>query len=219
VEQAKLRQEQLKLAPKVILTDQFSKYNTIAGVYTLTTDHQLICGITVCDAKTFEILDKKYATAEPKFPYIPGFLSYRESPVILDAFSKLRVEPDLLILKGNGTLHPRRLGVASHIGLLLDKPTIGIAKKLLCGTKREGTVYIDKDAVAKEVKIKEAGNPVLVSPGHMVSLKTSVEIIKECKKEPYKLPLPLALAHKYANKVKKRLQSPEEAEVSNSSVD
>lgn len=212
MEQAKLRQEQLKLAQKVVLTDQFSKYDTIAGVYTLTTDHKLICGITVCDARTFEILDKKYATAEPRFPYIPGYLSYRESPVILDAYNKLKVQPDVLILKGNGILHPRKFGIASHVGLLINKPTIGIAKKLLCGTARGGTIYMEKDAVGKEVKVKEAGNPVVVSPGHMISLKTSVEIIKRCRQEPYKLPLPLALAHKYANKVKKRLQSPQEAE-------
>jgi deoxyribonuclease V len=92
-----------------------------------------------------------------------------------------------------------------------------VAKKLLCGNAREGTIYLDKDALGKEVKMKDTGNPVLISPGHMISLKTAVEVAKSCKQEPYKLPLPLALAHKYANKVKKMLLR--EAESTNSSED
>lgn len=163
----------------------------------------------VLDVKSLQPVEKKYAVLEAKFPYIPGFLSYRESPVIVEAYNRLKIKPDILIIRGNGILHPRRIGLASHVGLLLNKPTIGIAKKLLCGTVREDSVYLDKDIIGKLVRIKKIGNPVIVSPGHLITVKTSVEIVKKFAKEPYKMPLPLALAHKYANRIKKQIMQKE----------
>ena len=207
----KLKEEQIKLAKKIVIKDEFSSYNTVAGVDQVTLDSKrIISAIVVLDAKTHEVVEKKYAILETNFPYISGFLSYRESPAILEAYNKLRTKPDILILSGNGILHPRRIGLSSHVGLLINKPTIGIAKSLLCGSMREGTVYMDKDVVGKEIRIKETSNPLIVSPGHMISLKTSLEVVKKLAKEPYKMPLPLALAHKYANKVKKREQAQSE---------
>ncbi|MFH0978143.1 MAG: endonuclease V [Candidatus Woesearchaeota archaeon] len=203
----KLKEEQKKLALKIILKDEFEGYSTIAGVDQLAMGNQIICGIVVIDAKTMAIVEKKYAVLETKIPYVAGFLAYRESPAIIEAYNKLNNKPDILIVKGNGILHPRRIGLASHIGLLLNKPTIGVAKKPLYGIVRGDSIYIDKEAVGKKVKIKETGNPVVVSPGHLISLKTSIEIVKKFAEEPYKVPLPLALAHKYANKVKQKLEA------------
>jgi deoxyribonuclease V len=208
----KLKEEQLRLAKKVITKDEFSSYETIAGADQLSLDNNtIISAIVVLDAKTLEVVEKKYAVLESRFPYIPGFLSYRESPAIVEAYNKLRTKPDILVIKGNGILHPRRMGLASHVGLLLNKPTIGIAKTMLCGTMRDGTVYMDKDVLGKQVRLKETSNPLFVSPGHMISLKTSVEIVKKCAREPYKVPLPLALAHKYANKIKKKAKEGEKS--------
>jgi len=202
----KLKEEQLKLSQKIVLKDEFEAVNTIAGVDVVNSDKNIIATVVVCNAKTMEQIERKYSSMEAKFPYITGFQSYRESPPIIDAFSKLRNKPDILIVEGDGALHPRRIGLAAHLGLLLNRPTIGVTKKVSFGELKEDTVYIDLEACGKLVKIKEKGNPVVVSPGHMISLKTSIEIVKKCAREPYKVPMPLALAHKYANKIKKNLE-------------
>ncbi|MFH1511664.1 MAG: endonuclease V, partial [Candidatus Woesearchaeota archaeon] len=151
----------------------------MAGIDRVASENKIVCAIVIIHSKTKEILEQKYSISEATFPYIPGFLSYRESPIILETYEKITTKPDLIMIRGNGILHPRKFGIACHIGLLLNKPTIGIADSLLCGSIRDDTVYIEKEAVAKQVKLKDKSNPVIVSPGHMISLKTSVEMAKK----------------------------------------
>ena len=199
----KLEEEQIKLAKKVIVKDIFEKTERIAGVDQAFADGDVISGIVVCSYKDLKLIEKKYAVVKAKFPYLSGFLSYRESPAIIEAFNQLENKPDILIVDGNGILHPRRIGMASHLGILLDIPTIGVAKRLIAGEVREGTVYIEKEARGYELATREHSKPLYVSPGYKVSLKTSLEIVKKCIKFPHKLPEPLYLAHRYADKIKK----------------
>jgi len=126
----------------------------------------------------------------------------RESPAAVEAFNKLENKPDILIVDAHGIAHPRFFGMASHIGLLLDIPTIGIAKKLMVGKKQDNKIVFNNKIIAQEVKTKEYSKPLYVSIGHKVSLKTAVEIVNKCIKLPHKLPEPLHLAHKYANKIR-----------------
>lgn len=205
MDQAKMKDEQKKLAAKVLLSNSFDKIQIIAGFDQIASEDKIISTIVLIDAKDHEVIEKKYSVTKAEMPYVPGLLSYREAPAISATYQKLENEPDLLMIKGNGILHPRKFGLASHIGLLFNKPAIGVAKKLLCGRKEGDTVYLGKDAVGKEVQIKKKSNPVYVSPGHMITLSKAVEIVKKFSKEPYKMPYPIALAHKYSVKIKKRM--------------
>lgn len=200
----KLREEQIKLAGKVVLSNGFDKIKLIAGCDQSSSEDKIISTICIFDFKTQELIEKKHSIINAEMPYIPGLLSYREAPAISETYQQLENEPDLLLIKGNGILHPRKFGIASHMGLLLNKPTIGIAKKLLCGKKEGDTVYLGKDAVGKEVVIKKKANAVYVSPGHMITLAKAIEITKGMAKDPYKLPYPIAIAHKYSAKVKRK---------------
>ena len=200
-----LKREQIELAKKIITTDQFDKVETIAGVDVAAYEDELISAIIVCDAKNMKILEEKYAVEKAPLPYIPGYLAYREMPIAIKAFHRLETKPDVVVFDGNGILHPRRIGIASHFGLLTDTPTIGVAKKLLCGNLKDGKIEVDKEIRAIELKTRDVSKPIIVSPGHKISLQTAVRIIQDTLKG-HKLPEPLYLAHKYANKVKKNLR-------------
>jgi len=203
----KLKEEQIKLAKKVIIKDEFDKIEKIAGVDQTFLHDDIISGIVVCNYKDLKPIEKKHAVVKAKFPYISGCLCYRESPAIIESFNKLENKPDILMVDGNGILHPRRIGMASHVGILLDIPTIGVTKRLIAGEIKEKTIYMEKEARGYELITREYSRPIYTSPGYKVSLKTSLEIAKKCLKPPHKLPEPLHLAHRYANKVKENLEN------------
>ncbi|MBI3035562.1 endonuclease V [Candidatus Woesearchaeota archaeon] len=198
----RLKEEQLKLAKKVVLKDSFDKLQLIAGADAAYNQDDIIAAIAVCDNATMECKERAFAVMKAKIPYKPGFLAYREGPAISDAYAKLQNKPDVVIFDGNGILHPRRIGLASHIGVLLDIPSIGIAKQLLAGEVKENKVYVEKEARGELIATREHSKPIYVSPGHRISLKTSVDIVKNCIRFPHKLPEPLHLAHKYANEIR-----------------
>lgn len=208
---SKLKKDQLNLARKVVLKDTLGsveRIERIAAADQAYLDSNTIIGVIfVLDCKSMEVIDKKYTIQKCSLKYIPGFLSYREGPSIIETYIKLKEDFDLLIIEGNGILHPRRIGIASHIGININKPTIGVAKSLLCGEVRGGTVYIDKDAVGKIFKPFEHTKELYVSPGHLISLQKSYEVARSLIRKPYKLPYPLAIANKYAKKLKKRLKA------------
>jgi deoxyribonuclease V len=140
------------------------------------------------------------------FPYIPGLLSFRESPVILAAYGKLRSKPDLILVDGQGIAHPRRFGIASHLGVLLDVPTIGCAKSMLCGThdvlgpEAGSTAGIEHEGeiIGMALRTKANVRPVYVSIGHKVDLAAAVSWVSKCY-WGYRLPEPTRLAHQAAS--------------------
>jgi len=205
VDFSKLKEEQLKLAKKVVTKDSFEKLESIAGVDCAYNHDYIISAIVVCDYKTMEVKEKVFAVAKAKIPYLAGFLAYREGPAISEAYAKLQQKPDIVIFDGNGILHPRRIGLASQMGILLDINSIGVAKQLLVGEVKGNKVYVDKEARAKLIVTREHSKPIYVSPGHKISLKTSVEIVTKCIKFPHKLPEPLHLAHRYSNEIRDRI--------------
>ena len=205
----KLKEEQLKLAKKVIIKDSFEKLELIGGVDCAYNQYEVIAAIVVCDYKTMEVKEKTFAVVKAKVPYMSGFLAYREGPAISEAHAKLQLKPDVMIFDGNGILHPRRIGLASHIGVLLDQASIGTAKNLMVGEVKGNVVYVDKEARAELLVTREHSKPVYVSPGHKISLKTSVEIVKNCMIFPHKLPEPLHLAHKFANETREKISKGE----------
>jgi len=203
VEKTQLIIEQLKLADKVITSDSVKKIKTIAGAEQAFIGEKVISAVVVCDYKDFKIIEKKDAIVDAKLNYISGFLFYREGPAVIEAFNRLEQKPDVLIVNANGILHPRRLGMASHLGILLDVPTIGVVKRLTMGELKENTIYVDKEARGYKISTRKHANPIYVSPGHKISLKTSKEIVKQCIKYPHKFPEPLHLARKHVNKIRK----------------
>jgi len=202
----KLKEEQLKLAKKVIVRDSFDKLELVGGADCAFSSENVVAAIVVCDYKTMDVREKAFAVAKANMPYIAGFLAYREGAAISEAYSKLQQKPDVMIFGGNGILHPRRFGLASHMGVAFDIASIGIAKQLLVGEEKGNVVYIDKEARAAAVVTREKSKPVYISLGHKISLKTSAEIVKKCMKFPHKLPEPLHLAHKYVNEVRDKIE-------------
>lgn len=201
----KLKEEQLNLSKKVILKDSFDKLELIGGVDQAYNKDYIISAIVICNYNAMEVKEKVFAVLKIKVPYTPGFLAYREGPAISESYAKLKNKPDIIIFDGNGILHPRRCGLASHMGILLDQVSIGIAKQLLVGKLKGNIVYFDKEARGELVFTREHSKPVYVSPGHKITLKTSIEIVKNCLRFPHKLPEPLHLAHRYANELMEKI--------------
>ena len=201
----KLKEEQLNLAKKIVIKDAFEKLELIGGVDQAYNQNDVISAIVICDYATMEVKEKVFAVAKAKVPYLQGFLSYREGPAISEAYAKLGNKPDVMIFDGNGILHPRRCGLASHIGVLLDQASIGIAKELLVGEIKDNKVYVDKELRGELFVAKEHSKPIYISPGHKITLRTSIEIVKKCLKFPHKLPEPLHLAHRYANEIREKI--------------
>ena len=201
-----LEEEQIKLRKGLQLKDTFDKesINVVAGCDNAYFDNKIISAIVVVD-ENFEILEEKFAVGKAGFPYVPGFLAYRELPIMLECYKKIENVPDLFIIDGNGILHPREFGLASHFGLSVNKPTIGVAKSLTLGEIKGEDIYVDKKILGKCVMTKEGSKPIYVSQGNMISLKTAVDTVKKYIKQPHKLPEPLFLAHHFADKIREEL--------------
>jgi deoxyribonuclease V len=157
-----------------------------------------------------EIVARATATRPIAFPYIPGLLTFREGPPILDALDRLDRKPDLFIFDGQGIAHPYRMGIASHIGLLIDLPSIGCAKSLLCGRYQEPGVergsHIPLDdngeTIGAIVRTRSGVKPVFVSIGHRMDLKSCIDVVLACCKG-YRLPETTRIAHRLAEEWKK----------------
>jgi len=162
--------------------------------------------VVVLDFPSLELIEVAETTLPVEFPYIPGLLSFRETPVALEAFNKLQNEPDLIFCDGQGIAHPRRFGIACHIGLLAGKPSIGVAKSILVGsfgslgTKRGDSANLvhNGEVVGVALRTKDKVQPVYVSIGHRISLGTAVELTLRCCIKA-RLPEPLKLADKLAS--------------------
>jgi deoxyribonuclease V len=179
---------QSRLAEQVTLHGESEPPEIVAGVDVSVKSDVSRAAVAVLSFPALEILT--YATAERPtvFPYIPGLLSFREIPVILDALARLDAEPGLLIFDGQGIAHPRRLGIASHVGVLLDRPTVGCAKSRLCGRFREpepergatSPLIHQDDTIGTVLRTRDGVKPVFVSPGHRISMEAAVERVLDC---------------------------------------
>ena len=201
---AQAKQIQQELASKVSRKSEAPNPNLIAGVDISVSNSTKIARSAVVILSYPELEIMEIATAEDKldFPYIPGLLSFREAPLILAACQKLSNNPDLILVDGQGIAHPRRFGIASHLGLLLDTPTIGCAKSRLCGKHEpvdiEAGAYTELfdngEVIGVALRTKTKINPIYVSIGHKIDLPTAIDwAIKCCRR--YRLPEPCRLAH------------------------
>lgn len=199
---------QRELAGRVIERDEFGAVHYVAGVdvgFEGERNRIARAAVVVLNYPDLTPVDYAVARMPVTFPYIPGLLSFREIPVILRAFQKIRFEPDLTIADGHGRAHPRRIGFASHLGLVLDRPTIGCAKSLLVGKAEEPgnepgawTPLVDRDEIIGAVlRTRAKTKPVYVSTGYRVSLDGAMEWVLKCCKR-YRLPETTRYAHRAA---------------------
>ncbi|MHA1243730.1 MAG: endonuclease V [Candidatus Heimdallarchaeota archaeon] len=205
----KVRAKQKELATQINLQNSISlgDIHFISGFDVAFDDESnfACAGVVTIDFRTFELIEEQVEFFKPKIPYIPSFLHYREAPGYHKVWEKLEEKPDLLMFDGNGIIHPFGIGLASQMGLELNYPSIGVAKKLLLGEYKEpitkgGFSYITRDNEnigAAFQTAKEPAKPIYISPGHRVDLKTTINIIRLFSlKQKFlgKLPLPIKLA-------------------------
>ncbi len=193
---------QRDIAEKISLEDKFKKIRKVVGFDLAFSKDNVICAAIVVDYKSLKVLEKRYVICKETIGYIPTFLTFREGPPILEVYKRLENKPDILLFDGNGILHPLRVGIASHIGVVLKKPSIGVAKSLLCGELKGDYIYMDNEKVGYRLKNKRF-KPIYISPGHRISLESSVRIARKLIRN-HRLPEPLILAHRYANETKNR---------------
>jgi deoxyribonuclease V len=206
------RELQTKMAAEVQqIPFDWRSSTLIAGLDVSSTKESnlLTAGIVVWNRRTGEIVDTSFVQEETSFPYIPGFLSFREAPALLKAIEKLDTEPDVFMVDGQGRAHPRRIGIAAHIGVLIHRPTLGVAKSILVGTGEEpspekGSVsdLIHKnEVIGKMVRTRDGVKPVYPSVGNLMTLDDCVALTLDCARG-YRLPEPTRLAHNHVNAVR-----------------
>lgn len=202
-------QVQRELAGKVIREDRLGTVKVIAGIDISANDRTGLAraAIVALAYPSLNVLERIRHEEPLRFPYIPGLLSFREVPSILAGFQQLRNQPDLLMVDGQGIAHPRRIGIASHLGVLLDLPSIGCAKSILTG-KLSGPLgeevgsrvplMAGQEVLGMGIRTKARTNPMIISLGHRISLETAVSYVLACCRG-YRLPEPTRQAHNTAS--------------------
>lgn len=195
---------QRQLAPRVITRNELGKVRLIAGVDISGQYGRGVArgAVVVLSYPEMKIVEEKVAEIEVTFAYRPGLLSFREAPVILAAWEKVTLEPDLVLVDGQGIAHPRRFGLASHLGLLLDKPAIGCAKSRLIGTcdnpAREAGRFTHLEdggeIIGAALRTRDGVQPIYISIGHKIDLAGAITWTLKCCRG-YRIPEPTRLAH------------------------
>jgi len=205
---------QERLAGRVRVEPLRRKVRLVAGVDVAfgPDGRRCLAGVVVYDLRAGQVIEQQLAWRPVRFPYVPGLLSFREAPAALAALRKLRCEPDVFMFDAQGIAHPRRLGLAAHVGLLIDRPALGCAKSLLCGDYNEPPPWAGRSAplvhrgetVGAVLRTRDNVKPVFVSVGHRVTLANAIRVVMACVTR-YRLPEPARLAHQLvtAHRIKK----------------
>ncbi len=205
-----LREEQAEIAGKVVIKKLGKEPGIVAGV-----DAAFKGGCIIAAAVSFEypsltLVEEVYAVREVKIPYIPGLLAFREGPAVIEAIKKLKISPDFVLFDGQGIAHPGGVGIASHVGVKMDIPAIGVAKSRLIGDYEEPGPYKGDSSpliykgneVGVVLRSRDNVRPLFVSPGHLVDMEGTVRLVLGCLKG-FRLPEPTRAADRYAGRIKK----------------
>ncbi len=212
VSPAEARSLQTELRGRVELRDRLPCLRRVAGAdvaFDLDRGHA-IAGVVVYSFPALEEIERAFAIRPLEFPYVPGLLSFREAPALLEAFSRLRYEPDLIFCDGHGYAHPRRFGIACHLGVLLDRPSIGCAKSRLIGAHAEPVRRAGSCAPLEEageqigvvLRTRNGVRPIYVSVGHRISLERAIELVRAVC-DGFRIPLPTREADHYVAALKR----------------
>lgn len=199
---------QSRLAASVVRQDDFGTIARVAGVDVGFEDGGATtrAAVAVLDYPTLQLTSSAIARQPTRFPYVPGLLSFREIPAVLAAMDQLGFHPDLLLCDGQGIAHPRRLGIASHLGLLLDLPAIGVAKTRLIGShaevpdRRGAWVPLNdgRETIGAVLRTRQGVKPLYISPGHRIGLESAIDWVMRCLTR-YRLPETTRWAHRLAS--------------------
>ncbi|MCD6529252.1 endonuclease V [Candidatus Bathyarchaeota archaeon] len=210
----RLRELQRKIASRVIIEDSFKiPVRAVTGFDLAYLDDEAVAAAVTMDYRSHRVIEEKTLVWNVSFPYVPTFLCFREGPPIIRLMERLKVNPDVLIVNAHGVAHPLFCGCASYVGVLVDKPTIGVAGSMLCGDycgkPREVGEWVpltyEGRTVGAVLLSKRNCKPIFVSVGHKISLGSAIEIVKRLLLS-HRFPEPLRLAHVLANKVKRSLK-------------
>lgn len=211
---AAARRVQDAMAASVETADRLGPVRLLGGADVSTTrfdpERRVWAAIATLDAATLLPLAEAGEAGTARFPYVPGFLGFREVPALVAAWSRLPEKPDLVMVDGHGIAHPRRLGIATHLGLVLDLPTIGVAKSLLVGevaslpdtAGAEAPILWRGAVIGMALRLRPRANPVYVSTGHRVSLATALAWVKRTA-TGHRLPAPTRAAHAAAGRLRR----------------
>lgn len=177
--------------------------------------NQLVAAMLTFTWPDLQLIETSHVVSPILFPYIPGLLSFREVPPLLEAHRRLKRPPDILLCDGQGIAHPRKLGLASHLGLCLGIPAVGCAKKRLCGEHASLDFYrgsytpliLREEVVGYVFRSRDGVKPIYISPGHLADLESSREIVQHCLGR-YRIPEPLRQAHNLATQLRRQILSP-----------
>jgi deoxyribonuclease V len=209
--EARALQEQL--ARRVRRTARARRWRLVAGLDAAFSRDGSTCiaGVVVYDLREQRVVEERLSRRRVTFPYVPGLLSFREAPALLQAVARLQVTPEVLILDGHGLAHPRRLGIACHVGVWLDGPAVGCAKSRLTGTHAEPGLERGSrtqlrdgaEVIGTVLRTRSGVKPVYVSVGHRISLRGAEELVLACG-AGYRLPEPTRLAHQLVTRARLR---------------
>jgi len=199
IREAREEQEQLRSRVRIVPFSGMPPF--VAGVDAAFSDATVFAAACLYRLPELDCMEQASAVLPLRFPYVPGYLSFREGPAIIAALERLNQRPDLLLLDGQGIAHPRGIGIASHLGVLLRIPTIGCAKTRLVGEHREpgkgkgawAELRYEGRTVGAALRTRDAVRPVYVSPGHLIDLEDSIRVVLGCTGR-YRLPEPLRSA-------------------------
>ncbi|KAF2519317.1 endonuclease V [Flavobacterium salilacus subsp. salilacus] len=199
---------QNEMRNRIVLKSDDTPITTIAGADISHNKYSdtVYAGIVVLRFPEMVVQSYSLIAAETKFPYISGYLAFREVPALLQAWEQLPQKPDVVVLDGQGITHPRRMGIACHFGLLADCAAIGCAKNMLFGNYPElspkkfsnSSIYINNDVVGYALRTKDTVKPVFISPGHKISVEDSLTVMTQCIGK-HRIPEPTRMAHEKVN--------------------
>ncbi|HJQ34935.1 MAG TPA: deoxyribonuclease V [Pyrinomonadaceae bacterium] len=208
---------QKRLRGQVRIEPLKRKVETVAGadISFNKFDPTIYAAVVVLRLPKLEVVEEVGIVSETKFPYVPGLLSFRESPSVLEAWARLKTEPDAVMFDGQGLAHPRRVGIACHVGLIINRPTFGCAKSVLVGKYEEPgeekgswTPLVDKgETVGAAVRTKTRVQPIYVSPGHLIDLDGAIDLTLRCD-GGYRQPEPTRRAHLLVNALRRGERQP-----------
>ncbi len=199
---------QAELSKAVKIRKLIAPPKTIAAADAIFYKDYTISAVVVMEYPSLRVIEEASHTVKTTLPYIPGYLSFREGPAIVAAFEKLGHKPDVILFDGQGIAHPRGLGIASHLGVVLGIPSIGCAKSRLVGSyempdENKGSwspLILEGKTVGAVLRTRTGVKPLFVSPGHLITLKEAIEIVLKCSR--YRIPEPIRLADRLTRKLK-----------------
>lgn len=209
---AEARSFQESLSAKVTLSPLRTTVKTVAGVDASYSGTKTVAAVALYDLETLSCIEESHHVEATRFPYVPGYLSFREGPAMIAAIAALHDKPDLIVVDGQGIAHPRRLGIASFLGVMLEIPAIGCAKSRLVGEYREpppgkgewSELCYKGETVGAVLRSRDGVKPLFVSPGHLVTLAESLELVLRCCTR-YRLPEPVRHADSLSKRLRKEI--------------